>query len=85
LLKLNTSMMLTLQEQMETEGIELGKKALEQAGGEEAYDELIRKTYKAILPDVSKKLFKALNAVPETRSSVEVYKTETKTVEGVPG
>jgi ABC-type multidrug transport system ATPase subunit len=52
--------MLTLQQRMEEEGLEMGRKALEEAGGIEAYDKKVRQTYQAVLPEVSKKLFKVL-------------------------
>lgn len=64
-LKLNTSTMMLMQERMETEGIELGEKAIAEAGGIEAYDLKARQTYKAVLPEVSKKLFKALHGEEE--------------------
>ncbi len=54
-------MFLSLQERMETEGLDLGNRVLKEAGGIESYDQKIRQTYKAILPEVSKKLFRAMN------------------------
>lgn len=71
-MKLNKNVMLVAQERWEKEGLEMGKKVLEEAGGEEGYDRKIRQTYKAVLPEVSRKLFKALKeaedptATPDT-------------------
>jgi hypothetical protein len=65
MLRMSTTILLSLQERMETEGLDLGRKALEEAGGEEAYDKKVRQTYRAVLPEVSKKLFKALQEVKE--------------------
>jgi|WetSurMetagenome_2_1015567.scaffolds.fasta_scaffold145204_2 transglutaminase-like putative cysteine protease len=75
MLKMNTGMMLTLQERMETEGLGIGEKALAEAGGAEAYDRKIRQTYKAVLPEVSKKLFKALKETGTPSSDSDGVKT----------
>jgi transglutaminase-like putative cysteine protease len=75
MLKMNTGMLLTLQERMETEGLEIGEKALAEAGGAEAYDRKIRQTYKAVLPEVSKKLFKALKETGMTSPVSDTEKT----------
>jgi hypothetical protein len=71
ILKLNTTMFLSLQERMETEGLELGNQALKEAGGVEAYDKKIRQTYKAILPEVSKKLFRAMNEIQAASNNAD--------------
>jgi hypothetical protein len=60
MMRLNTSMFLSLQERMENEGLQMGIDALKEAGGVEAYDKRVRQTYKAVLPEVSKKLFRAM-------------------------
>jgi len=45
-----------------SEALEMGRKIIDEAGGEEEYDRKIRRTYKAKLPEVSKKLFNMLYA-----------------------
>ena len=82
MLKMNTGMMLNLQERMETEGLEIGEKALADAGGQEAYDRKVRETYKAVLPEVSKKLFKALKETGMPSSDSEAVKTGSVTSKG---
>jgi hypothetical protein len=82
MLKMNSGMMLTLQERMETEGLGIGEKALAEAGGQEAYDRKIRQTYKAVLPEVSKKLFKALKETGMPSPDSDVVKSNSATSKG---
>jgi len=52
------------------EGRQTGQKIIEDKGGEEEYDRYARQTYKAILPAVSRRLFKALNEADEQATPV---------------
>jgi hypothetical protein len=42
------------------EGRRRGQKIIEDKGGEEGYDKWVRQNYKAVMPEISKKLFNAL-------------------------
>jgi hypothetical protein len=57
--KMSSSMMCVYQNAME-EKIDAGRKVIAEAGGIEAYDRRARQTHKAAIPEVSKRLFKAL-------------------------
>jgi hypothetical protein len=75
--KMSGSMLRVYQGLME-EVIEAGKKVIDESGGIEAYDRRVRLNYKARMPEVSKKLFKALketeaeNAKTEMESGLDV-------------
>ena len=69
-LKMNRGFMFLIQEGW-GEGLEQGKRILEEMG-EEEYDKRARQTYKMVLPEVSKKLFKALQEA-EPAVSTEAF------------
>jgi hypothetical protein len=51
------------------EGRRRGQKIIEDKGGEEGYNKWVRQNYKAVLPEVSKKLFNALKDSDEQATS----------------
>jgi hypothetical protein len=71
--KMGHSMMVIWQDVMETTCFREGENNIAACGGVEAYDRLARQTHKAVMPDVSKKLFKALR---ETEKEADVKELE---------
>jgi hypothetical protein len=65
--KIGGSIFLIFQDAMETTTFKQGEIVITGAGGVEAYDRQTRLTHKAVMPEVSKKLFKALHE-PESSS-----------------
>jgi hypothetical protein len=58
--KMSASMFVIWQDIMETTTFKEGEKIIVESGGIEAYDRQARLTHKAVMPEVSRKLFKAL-------------------------
>jgi hypothetical protein len=62
----------------EAERLEAGRRILEEMGGEEAYDRKVRQTYKAKLPEVSKRLFTLLSEEERLEKGSEIEPTPEK-------
>ncbi len=65
-------MLLIIQDKMESLTYNQGEKVIAKAGGIEAYDRQARQSNKAAIPDVSKKLFKALKETETRKAGVEL-------------
>jgi hypothetical protein len=76
-LKVNRGL-LTFIQAGEAERLEAGRRILDEMGGEEAYDRKVRQTYKAKLPEVSKRLFKLLSEEETVEHSAESKQTPEK-------
>jgi hypothetical protein len=59
-LKLNQDVLLLIQDSW-GDWVKNGRRIMDEMGGEEEYDRKVRQTYKAKLPEVSKRLFKLLS------------------------
>jgi transglutaminase-like putative cysteine protease len=69
--KVSASMFVIWQDIMETTTFKEGEKVIAEAGGLEAYDRQARQTHKAAMPEVSRKLFNALQKTKMETSSAE--------------
>ncbi len=62
--RMASAVFMLMQEKMDTEGIALGEKVIAEAGGVEAYDRKIRQAnMKYVIPEVSRKLFRAMQEI----------------------